>query len=692
MLRSLMAGVSGVKSHQTMLDVTGNNIANVNTTGFKKSVTIFQDLLYQDARGATTPDGDNGYGGTNAMQIGSGVKVGAVETIHSQGNLQYTGSRNDMMIQGDGYFILRNGASSLYSRAGNFGLDGSSNLVQSGTGYMVQGYSMSQDPNDPTRFVKGTTLENINIPVGQKLPPKETSVVGYRCNLDSRVDSYIPTGFTLQGTTQTTVMGGVQYEVSFSEEDGQTAAPTWTTGGVNFITMTFTAPDGTTEDLTMYMSGVDANGVPQLAFDDGTATDPVFQLTDFWGTGGTDVTTYDPETGLLVMQDGADRWEMNVLDALDMEFMSFTDPEDPTLTWRVLMDFDNTSASDSGFKLWYVSSESSGNEVSVFNTSLGNPLYFNEDGTFRNYENVVNNPSFQINDGTAGNVLNIFLTASNNGRALEIHASDNPTGPIDPTDAPEADVLGTLTQRLDSIHDSKVDIYDSLGNAHTLEVSWEKLELSSGGLGQWRWRAWFPEDADGNIPLSPTSGIINFSASGEITGVDLFTLDVGFSAIGAEDAQVNLDFSGRSFGKDTIEGVTQFGSPSTTKAYYQDGYAMGVLEDYSVGTDGVITGVYSNGQNRPLSVVALAIFSNPEGLLKVGDTAFQASSNSGLAQDVAPQSGGAGKILGGNLEMSNVDLTEEFITLIKAQRGFQANARTVTTSDSVLEELVNIKR
>ncbi len=689
MLRSLMAGVSGVKSHQTMLDVTGNNIANVNTTGFKKSVTIFQDLLHQDARGATTPDGDNGYGGTNAMQIGSGVKVGAVETIHSQGNLQYTGSRNDMMIQGDGYFILRNGASSLYSRAGNFGLDGSSNLVQSGTGYMVQGYSMSQDPNDPTRFVKGTTLENINIPVGQKLPPKETSVVGYRCNLDSRVDSYIPTGFTLQGTTQTTSMGADEYEISFAEEDGASVAGV----GAEFITLTFTDSGGITHPLTMYMSGVDANGVPQLVFNDGGT--PVYQLAAGGVLGGTEITTYDPETGLLVMQDVADRWEMNVLDALDMEFMSFTDPTDPTKTWRVLMDFDNTSASNSGFKLWYVSSDSNPNEVSIFNTSGGNPLYFNEDGTFRNYENVTNNPSFTLDDGSAppGNALNIFLNASNNGRALEIHASDDQTNfPPIAGASPEADVLGTLTQRLDSIHDSKVDIYDSLGNAHTLEVSWEKLELSSGGLGQWRWRAWFPEDADGNIPLSPTSGIINFSASGEITGVDLFTLDVGFSAIGAEDAQVNLDFSGRSFGKDTIEGVTQFGSPSTTKAYYQDGYAMGVLEDYSVGTDGVITGVYTNGQNRPLSVVALAIFSNPEGLLKVGDTAFQASSNSGLAQDVAPQSGGAGKILGGNLEMSNVDLTEEFITLIKAQRGFQANARTVTTSDSVLEELVNIKR
>ncbi|HPJ26892.1 MAG TPA: flagellar hook-basal body complex protein, partial [Synergistaceae bacterium] len=305
MLRSLMSGVSGVKSHQTMLDVTGNNIANVNTTGFKKSVTIFQDLLYQDARGATAPDGDNGYGGTNAMQIGSGVKVGAVETIHSQGNLQYTGNRNDMMIQGDGYFVMKEGTSSIYSRAGNFGLDGASNLVQSGTGYMVQGYSMEQDPNDPTRFIRGTTLQDINIPVGQKLPARETSIVGYRCNLDSRVDSYIPTGFTLPGTTQTTSMGETEYKISFAEQDGETDVVVGV--GSNFLSLDFTDPGGTATTLTMYLSGIDANGVPQLVFDDPAPSGtPVYEITDFWSTGtGTDVTTYDPDTGLLVMQDGA---------------------------------------------------------------------------------------------------------------------------------------------------------------------------------------------------------------------------------------------------------------------------------------------------------------------------------------------------------------------------------------------------
>jgi flagellar hook protein FlgE len=694
-----MSGVSGVKAHQTMLDVTGNNIANVNTTGFKKSVTIFQDLLYQDSRGASTPNEEKGYGGTNPMQVGSGVKVGAIETIHSQGNLQYTGSRNDMMIQGDGYYVLKEGTSSVYSRAGNFGLDGSSNMVQSGTGYMVQGYSMTQDPNDPTRYIQGTTLQDINIPVGQKLPAKETSLVGYRCNLDARVPSYLPTGLTIQGTTQTTVMGGTEYEITFEEEDG---GATVAGVGRDFVTMTFTNPAGAPTPLTMYMDSIDANGVPQLVFDQPSASGtPVHQLSGVDALfGGTDVTTYDPATGLLIIQDGADKWELNVLDTLDLEYMSFKDPNDPTRTWKVLTDFDNMQSTESDFKLWYVSSDTPANTVNVMSTRLAtppNPLYFNKDGTFRDYcedssvAPVI--PSFQLSDG-GGNDLNVFLQASSAGRALQIQASDNQAGVPAAGDAPTEDVLATLNQRLTSVHATKVDIYDSLGNAHTLEVSWERLELENpdSGNGQWRWRAWFPEDKDSFIPLSPASGIITFDKNGMIKGSDVFTLEAQFSAIGADNADIKLDFSGRSFNEEPIEGVTQFGSASTTKAYYQDGYAMGVLQDYSVGPDGTITGVYSNEQRRPLSTIALALFANPEGLQKVGDTAFRSTSNSGLAQVVSPQSGGAGKILGGNLEMSNVDLTEEFVTLIKAQRGFQASVRAVTTSDSVLEELVNIKR
>jgi flagellar hook protein FlgE len=116
------------------------------------------------------------------------------------------------------------------------------------------------------------------------------------------------------------------------------------------------------------------------------------------------------------------------------------------------------------------------------------------------------------------------------------------------------------------------------------------------------------------------------------------------------------------------------------------------LKSYNIGSDGVITGVYADGTKTPLFQVALANFANPPGLDKVGDTAFRASTNSGLPQVGAPGTGRLGKLMTGVIEMSNVDLASEFTNLIIAQRGFQATSRVITTSDEVLDDLVNIKR
>ncbi|OPZ58711.1 MAG: Flagellar hook protein FlgE [Synergistetes bacterium ADurb.Bin520] len=167
---------------------------------------------------------------------------------------------------------------------------------------------------------------------------------------------------------------------------------------------------------------------------------------------------------------------------------------------------------------------------------------------------------------------------------------------------------------------------------------------------------------------------------------------VGFGEIGAQNVAVKLDFSGESFGKAKIEGITQYDSPFTTKEYIQNGYAMGILNDFSVTPDGLVNGSFTNGKNIPMYRLPLALFANPQGLDKTGDSCFREGANSGTAQLQFATEGGAGKIIGSTLEMSNVDLTDEFVTLIKGQRGFQASARVVSTGDQVLEELINLKR
>lgn len=148
MMRSMYSGVSGLKTHQTKMDVIGNNIANVNTVAFKSSSVTFQDLMYQTTQNATGADAATGRGGVNATQIGLGVKLGAVYTdIGSQGSLQSTNNAFDMAITGENFFIVNNGVQNCYTRAGNFYVDGGGNLAMKTTGYLVQGWVADADGN-----------------------------------------------------------------------------------------------------------------------------------------------------------------------------------------------------------------------------------------------------------------------------------------------------------------------------------------------------------------------------------------------------------------------------------------------------------------------------------------------------------------------------------------------------------------
>jgi flagellar hook protein FlgE len=140
------------------------------------------------------------------------------------------------------------------------------------------------------------------------------------------------------------------------------------------------------------------------------------------------------------------------------------------------------------------------------------------------------------------------------------------------------------------------------------------------------------------------------------------------------------------------QALQQFAGQSSVAALSQDGSALGTLQSFTIGQDGIVTGVFSNGRTRPIAQIALAGFSNASGLEKTGSSLYRASVNSGLAQIGQAGSGGRGTLSGSTLEMSNVDLAQEFTNLIIAQRGFQANSRVITASDELLQDLVNLKR
>ena len=181
MMRSLYSGVSGMQNHQTRLDVIGNNVANVNTTGFKRGRVNFQDMISQQLSGAARPTTE--VGGVNPKEVGLGVMTASIDTIFTQGNLQSTGVSTDVAIQGNGFFILKNGEESFYTRAGAFGLDSEGTLVNPANGMRVQGW-MAEELNGEMVLNTAGSTEDIIIPVGTKDPAKATQNVDFACNLN----------------------------------------------------------------------------------------------------------------------------------------------------------------------------------------------------------------------------------------------------------------------------------------------------------------------------------------------------------------------------------------------------------------------------------------------------------------------------------------------------------------------------
>jgi flagellar hook protein FlgE len=185
MMRSLFSGVSGLKNHQTRMDVVGNNISNVNTYGFKTSRVTFQDMLSQTIAGAAKPEENKG--GVNPKQIGLGMTIASIDRLFTQGSLQTTGNQTDLAISGDGFFITAKGDKKYYTRAGNFTLDKDGTLVSPANGLRVQGWMATRNEKGEKVVNSSGTVEDLVVPIYGKVEAKETTYVKYKCNLDSKM-------------------------------------------------------------------------------------------------------------------------------------------------------------------------------------------------------------------------------------------------------------------------------------------------------------------------------------------------------------------------------------------------------------------------------------------------------------------------------------------------------------------------
>jgi flagellar hook protein FlgE len=166
------------------MDVIGNNISNINTFGFKKNRVNFQDILYQQLQGAARPTAE--IGGVNPKEVGLGMSIASIDTIHTQGGLQSTGVVTDLAINGNGFFILDNAGKQLFTRAGAFSVDQAGIMVNPANGMKVQGW-MAEELGGSTIIDVSRPVGEIYIPIGGKDPAKETSIVNFACNLDKRI-------------------------------------------------------------------------------------------------------------------------------------------------------------------------------------------------------------------------------------------------------------------------------------------------------------------------------------------------------------------------------------------------------------------------------------------------------------------------------------------------------------------------
>lgn len=263
------------------------------------------------------------------------------------------------------------------------------------------------------------------------------------------------------------------------------------------------------------------------------------------------------------------------------------------------------------------------------------------------------------------------------------------------------------------------EIYDPFGTAHQLRIDYTRIDGSPN-----QWLATVRVNADTESPIAPTLTVGNIQSAdntyivefdnegtllqvsngaGGVDAADNLTIDVAFDVpassipvdattglvgeVPTQELQINIGEVGS-----MTDSTTQAASPSSNKIVDQDGYGLGYLEDFRIDQSGVITGIYSNGTNRSLGQIALASFINPGGLEKAGESTYVVTINSGDALVDPAGAAGKGKIIAGALEMSNVDLAEQFTDMIVTQRGFQANSRTITTSDEMIQEVLTLKR
>ncbi|MBN2071840.1 MAG: flagellar hook-basal body complex protein [Candidatus Krumholzibacteriota bacterium] len=667
MLRSLFAGVTGLTNHQLKLDVIGNNIANINTLGFKASRVTFREMLTQTISGASRPS--DGIGGTNPQQIGLGSSVGSIDTDFSQGNMQITGIMTDLAIEGDGFFILSDGYTQHYTRGGAFTLDGSGFMVNPGNGYKLQGILA----NDYGVIQQGQGIEDIAIPTSMIVPARATSEIRLTGNLPVESDSLctITRSEPFMAASQASDLLMSLYNESGTRvglREGEEIMISADVGGTHIET-SFTIDRGSSiQDLLDSLQAF-------LGAEDAGIT------VDLNANGQIEVTANTDQIANLSLQVSGNTVFNNAFLNDDLILAGETGTTNDALRAPATSDDLLENLYSGGLPVGISGDLTIGGDLGATKIDSSTLEFVPGVTTLGDLAAMIDE-SFRITFGSVEiDDLGRMIITGDVG-------SDREISNIDISSAGEnlpAFSFSSIQNASDGgSFDMTSMIYDSLGTTHTLTLTFTKID----GENAWNWDAAI--DGVGEI-LSGGSGIARFTSDGLLSSFSISGTAEGI-LIDLHNEAENLAITIDPGEIGATSSLSQFNASFSGRMNDMDGMAMGTLETVSIDRNGVINGQFSNGTNRDLAQIAMGDFNNPSGLNRVGENMFIASPNSGMPNLVFAGTNARGMITPGELEMSNVDLAGEFTEMIIAQRGFQANARIISVGDQMLTELVNLKK
>ena len=568
MMRSLYSGVAGLKTHQIRMDVIGNNIANVNTTAYKSSSMTFSELMSQTTQKASGANATTGVGGTNAKQIGLGVKAGAINTaITTQGSAQSTGNPLDIMITGDNFFVVSNGSENFFTRDGSFYVDGAGNLAMTSTGYNVMGWGVDE------------TTGNI----------KQDTVTALRI-MSSANMTYPP-----EATTKANISGILDQ----NDKD-------------------VTSANGKTVNLNFF----DARGYSYTA-----------KFT-FKQSGGDKTNEYSMELNKILDSTGKE---------IDISKLKFGNRSQQKMETKVTL---NTDAYKWDGKVLKTKDGTTdvADLADIFKAD-GSLITPADDAAAQKQQKALDAIAKAYGyEGSTDEFLNLYITSTaDKDKQLTIQ-----------------DLLGNM------MAGKTTDVLPADGSAITMEGRY--FEGTT-------------------VVFNKDTGKLE-SVGGSTTNLNV---NAAFSALGGNFSDVTIDLS-ECTNYDN-KGTSTIGATSGDLDGLGTGRRPGDMIGVSIQKDGMIYASYDNGMTKLLGQIATAAFANASGLEKQGDNLYSATLNSGEFDGIGVDiTAGGGYMSTGHLEMSNVDLSSEFTEMITTQRGFQANSRIITVSDTLLEELTNLKR